>query len=237
MRTKPSVVTHLGRLEREPLSLFVGSERRTRGKVQRRLCVFATGLTGALVGLMPSAAQANAGLPMIVVAWPMMSLMLGPVIALESIMLKRALGISWRRSAVVVSVSNVLSTLLGVPLTWGLLVGLQVLSGATTVGPSLDTTAGKIFAATVQAPWLLPYESEEHWLLPAAMLFLLVPFFFASWAVEYLVSRQLVRDLSQRTLKLAVMKANLASYALLVLFAAAALGIGLLSSPHLPARG
>ena len=62
-------------------------------------------------------------------------------------------------------------------LTWGILFGLQILvpnGGGAAFG--IDTLGGKLFAVTVQAPWLLPYEAQLHWMVPAALLFML-PFF------------------------------------------------------------
>lgn len=35
----------------------------------------------------------------------------------------------------------------------------------------------------------MPFGENESWMFPAAALFLLVPFFFATWLVEYVVMR------------------------------------------------
>jgi hypothetical protein len=81
------------------------------------------------------------------------------------------------------------------------------------VGPDIGTVAGKVFAVTVRAPWLIPYESQLCWMVPAAALFLLVPFFFASWLIEYWVTRLMMRGLDAKLVRRAVMWASLASYA------------------------
>ena len=44
---------------------------------------------------------------------------------------------------------------------------------------------------------------------------LLVPFFFASWGIEYMVARVMLRGADQQLLLRAMAKANLVSYALL----------------------
>jgi hypothetical protein len=51
--------------------------------------------------------------------------------------------------------------------------------------------------------------------VPVATLVLLVPFFFASWLIEYWVSRLFARETDKKTLNRAVLAANLVSYAFL----------------------
>ena len=174
--------------------------------------------TGALV-VVPSVAFADAGLPMLAFVWPGMGFALVPVIVIETVVMMRLLKTTLGRTAVVMTVANLVTTVVGVPLTWGAMFGLQALLGGGGAGPDIGTIAGKVFAVTVQAPWLLPYQEQIRWMVPAAALFLLVPFFFASWLIEYWVARWTMRDLDRRALRRAVMWANLASYALLALVA------------------
>ena len=86
-----------------------------------------------------------------------------------------------------------------------------------------------------KAPWLVPFGNQD-WMVFAAMGVLLVPFFFASWAVEYQVAKRRLtnelcelrdstgpgesfgRDTFTREIRSAVRNANLISYALLGLF-------------------
>jgi hypothetical protein len=174
---------------------------------------------GMAVGFaaVPAVALADAGLPMLAFMWPGMGYALIPVIVIETIVMMRMLKTALGRTAVVVTVANLVTTVAGVPLTWALAFGVQLLMGGGGVGPSVDTIAGKLFAVTVQAPWLLPYVDQSPWMIPAAALFLLVPFFFASWLIEYWVARWTMRDIDHGDLRRAVMWANLASYALLAL--------------------
>ena len=41
----------------------------------------------------------------------------------------------------------------------------------------IDSSWQRVFAVTVQAAWLIPYESELNWMVPLAAIVLLVPFF------------------------------------------------------------
>jgi hypothetical protein len=52
-----------------------------------------------------------------------------------------------------------------------------------------------------------------------------VPFFFASWLIEYRLSRLFMRDTEKPVLRRAVLVANVVSYALLVVAALIGLGI------------
>ncbi|MDI6815636.1 MAG: hypothetical protein QME41_00385 [Actinomycetota bacterium] len=174
-------------------------------------------LTVIMVSLLavPSTAYADMGLPMIVIAWPGMGVMLIPVVALEVFVLMRTFGTPVGRTVEVTATSNIVSTVVGIPVTWGILFGVQAVTGGGMGGPGVETLAGKVLAVTWQAPWLLPYESPAYWMVPVAMLVLLVPFFFASWLIEYQVSRRMMRSLAAGVVKNAVLRANLASYALL----------------------
>jgi hypothetical protein len=196
----------------------------------RKRIVLSIAAAVAVVAI-PASASANAGVPMLAVVYPGMGILLIPVIVLEVVVLRRLLGASLRRTAIMVTVSNLVSTVIGVPLTWGALVGVQALTGGGgAAGPSFDTFLGKVLAVTWQAPWMMPYEADMYWMIPVASLVLLVPFFFASWLIEYQLSRLFMRETEKPVLRQAVLVANLVSYALLV--AAALVGLGISIFQH-----
>ena len=82
----------------------------------------------------------------------------------------------------------------------------------------INNLLGKIIAVTWQAPWLIPYESELYWMIPAAGTFLLIPFFMVSWWSEYFVSKKIHKDLDNTLIKMAVRNANLITYGLLTIW-------------------
>ncbi len=124
------------------------------------------------------AVVANAGVPMLWVVGPVFLLGLLPIILLE-------IAVYWwrlreRSSALflVVPLANIVSTIVGIPLTWLALVGLQIFfDGTGSMGP--------VASVTLQAPWLLPHEDRLHWMIPTAALVLNIPFFFMSVGVEF----------------------------------------------------
>ena len=168
----------------------------------------------------PGPAQANAGVPMIFLTLPGMALALVPVMFLEMRVLAKGLGLTLRVAFRVSAWANLLTTVVGVPLTWAI---LTVLEGVTGGGRAygIDTPAKKLLAVTWQAPWLIPYEADHnlYWMVPAAMMWLLVPTFFMSWWLEYLTAARMLRDADRARLKATMFKANLLSYALLELCA------------------
>jgi hypothetical protein len=81
----------------------------------------------------------------------------------------------------------------------------------------LQTLRQKFLAVTWQAPWLIPYESDLNWMIPAASLALLVPFFAGSLAIEIPIVVLMARPCNSRNVSMAVIWANLVSYAFLAL--------------------
>ena len=160
-------------------------------------------------------ARADVGLPMIFISLPGMLIALVPIIIVETLVLSRRVAL--QNHAIVlkaVALSNTVSTLFGVPIAWMILVALQIgTGGARSYG--IQSLFGKILAVTWQAPWLIPYESDLDWMVPAASVVLLVPFFAASWFIELRVNRRMLPEVDERTLRRATRDANLLSYLLL----------------------
>lgn len=168
----------------------------------------------------PDQAQANAGVPMIFLTLPGMVLALVPVILVEMMVIARGLGLAPRAAFKVSAWANVLTTFVGVPLTWLI---LAVLEGATGGDRAfgIDTPVKKLLAVTWQAPWMIPYEADKnlYWMAPAAMVWLLIPTFFMSWWLECRAAARMLRDADRTRLKSVLFKANLLSYSLLELCA------------------
>jgi hypothetical protein len=123
--------------------------------------------------------------------------------------------------------ANLVSTLVGIPVTWGILVFLQLITGAGA-GWGLETPLQKVLAVTVQSPWLIPYEGDLDWMVPAAAAVLCVPFFFMSVWCENVVARGLVEKSLRPNVWQWAWLANSLSYGLILLF----LGMKLLLILH-----
>lgn len=164
--------------------------------------------------VVPGVAYANAGVPMLFLAMPAFVISLVPIIAIEAVYISKGLEITIGQSLKTVSISNVVSTIIGIPITWFLLVAIQVVTGGGDAY-GIDTVMGKLLAVTWQAPWLIPYEDDLNWMIPVAGLVLLVPFFFVSWWSEYFVSKKINKTLPLLSIRRKVRNANLITYTLL----------------------
>jgi len=163
---------------------------------------------------------ANIGIPMMLPELSLMGIALLPVILIEVAIVRRRISVPVPRAILDVGLANACTTLLGVPLAWQLMLGLDAL---TTGGGALgmDTPAKMLAAVTLQAAWLVPYEDHVHWMVPAAATALLIPCFLVSVIIERWLLIWRWRDHDRRAVSSAVLWANIGSY--LLLFAAGSL--------------
>lgn len=173
--------------------------------------------TGISMFALAGVARADAGVPMLFLTLPAMLIALVPIIAIEAVVVGRLLGSNAVLRVKSVAIANAVSTVVGLPLAWVALVALQLVSGGGSAY-GLTTPTQKLLAVTWQAPWLIPYESDLYWMLPAASLVLLIPFFFTSYFVEAPIVTRLEPEYLRAHVRTAVFRANLFSYLLLAAF-------------------
>ena len=185
-----------------------------------RACCLVRTICYSLLLLISSemSARADIGVPMIFVTLPSMLIALIPIILIESFCLSRRLNADPTSTIKPVAIANVISTLVGIPITWLLLVLVQMLTGGGGAN-GIETTKQRFLAVTWQAPWLIPYESDLSWMIPAATLVLLVPFFFASWQIEVQVVKKLMKESPSADVAKGMFLANVVSYLLLGIIA------------------
>ena len=174
-------------------------------------------LLAAFVAILSGTAHADAGVPMILMFEPPLIVLLIPVILIEGRVLRKQLGIPASRGRGVALASNLASTLAGVPLTWGLLVLLQIAFGYDDGGTG--TASRFLFGAG----WIAG-EGQSTWYFMAVMAYLWVLFFLASWGIEYMVSQPMLTDFPRGQVNRAVLRGNVYSYLML----AAAIAIWLI---------
>lgn len=155
---------------------------------------------------------ANIGLPMLIVYWPALLIGILPIVWIETAWISKCTRLGWKKIVVTVLSANLLTSVLGVPLTWVLLAGLQMITGG-----------GSFFGffpleVTWQAPWLMPDDENLFWKIPIAACVLSVPFWASSAWIESAFIRWVLRGYSLSGLNTIVWMANTLSYALLTLF-------------------
>ena len=159
------------------------------------------------------AAYGNAGLPLLPVACSGMLLALVSIALIEAFVICRKLSRPFGQSLKTSFAANGCSTVIGIPLTWAVLLLLELIFGSGMYG--LETWQKRVYAVTAQAAWLIPYEEKLHWMVPAALVFMLIPFSFVSVMIEYGVIRRMWKDLPRRPVFSAVLIGNAITYALM----------------------
>jgi len=161
---------------------------------------------------------ANAGVPMLMLAFPAAFFLLIPVIAIEWWIARPLAGITPVAKIVGVSVANAVSTLAGWPLMLIALVALQIkLDPHGLSWP--DSQLQKIASVTLEAAWLVPYSEQNlYWKIPTAAMVLMIPAFFVSIFLELCVLHFFWRTEPSTERKQFVWRANIYSYALLIVF-------------------
>lgn len=155
---------------------------------------------------------ANAGVPMLMLVLPVMVFALVPIILIEGAVLRAREGGSFWRGTLHSGIANTASTIVGVPLTWIVLLVIQL-----GVDPRLPEAPG-IWDAFRWMAWMSPGEGDPPWLIPAAALMLQAPFVLASCLIEWLVLAAFRRDVKRGRLLVTAALGNAATYALLALF-------------------
>lgn len=191
--------------------IFDAPERPYQARLMRYLIVALI-----LIGT-PLNASANIGLPMIAIVYPWMLIALLPVIALETFVFIKYLHADFSLAFPASTVANAVSTIIGIPVSWIGLVVIQFISGGVSqVGA--DSLAKKVMVVIWQAPWLIIFDDpNSQWMVHAATFALLIPFFFASWWIEYHIVVRFLKNSTEQAVKRTAFYANLSSYSLLAI--------------------
>lgn len=147
--------------------------------------------------LLTPAVRADAGIPMLPLAYPVVLLFLVPVIGIETLFLRIRLRTDWWRTLKGVSVVNVVTLVLGYPLAWLISFLLELLFIAVMLligkagGGALVSHMDRVpmWMGVVLLPaWLGP--GEQLWPVILAFCALLVPAFLLSgWVESWMIDR------------------------------------------------
>jgi hypothetical protein len=170
-----------------------------------------------LIIVFPGVAFADVGLPMLAIVWPLSVPTIIPVIAIESWLVRRELNVEWHTAIIQMTKANIFSTAVGIPIAWIASVALELILAYLVMNLADSKSyppyiVGEVGAVILSAPWLGPFHSGRHWIIPVATTVLLVPFFFASfWVEAWYVARSLRSEAPEKVRK-AVWNANFLSY-------------------------
>ena len=165
---------------------------------------------------------ADVGVPMIFVQWPLMICALIPVIVVEALVIRKRLPIPYRRAFVGAAKANLVSTLVGVPAAWGIMLVVEF----ATLYPTIlaaekwhwrpdKSPLFSIFYVLGMAWTGAPDNSA--WPIALAAALLLIPTFFVSVCIERRLYRRSYTEFDKVAVDRCCWFANLYSYALLFL--------------------
>lgn len=133
----------------------------------------------------------NTGVPMVVPAFMGMVTLLIPVVVIEGWYASRQLSLPRFTIWATISLANVVSTLIGVPLSvraHSALSGWLAPYGSTAAQASFRGEFWSDLLLVVRnASWLPPIDGQLYWMVPVALLVLLVPCYLASVLIEALI--------------------------------------------------
>ena len=160
---------------------------------------------------------ADAGIPMLMVQWPLMLCALLPVILIETEVVRRQLSLPYRSAIVGAAKANVLSTAAGVPLAWVIMLAVEFAAGFPLLSAGdkrhwpMDDAPLKYVLDVLTMAWTGP--SVSSMALAAALL--LIPTFFISVLLERSSYRRSWPNAGRTAVNHSTWLANLASYSLL----------------------
>jgi hypothetical protein len=175
------------------------------------------GLAAGLALLVAPRAEANVGVPMLMVLWPVAVVAFVPVVAVEAVVARRVIGGGWGAAWKVSLVANLATTIAGVPVTWFVMLLVQLVVSLIGAGLELGPEWSWIGTPFVLA-WLPPHVERAAWWVGMAGAGLSVPLFFASVWIERRVGRRVLAGAAPEAVRRWSWWANGWSYAGLVLF-------------------
>jgi hypothetical protein len=188
---------------------------------------------------------ADAGVPMIFLTFPAMVMLLLPIILVEAWFLRKWLALGAWEAAKTSAIANIASTLAGVPAAWAVMlcvefgVGLSVakIASLSRASEKWNSPIARVVTTLLSAAWLGPDERNLYWMVPVAVLGLMVPTFFASVWIETFIVENMAGGVDEdpsnpMNIRSAVRNANLISYCLLAVGAVVWLLYSLLNPPR-----
>jgi len=178
-------------------------------------CIFVLSSFLCFADILP--AYANAGVPMLSFYLPPAWFTLVPIILIETFVAVRKYSLPLKTSFSSVSIANLTSTLIGIPLTWFIWATFEMIfwGGVLGEGP----ISWGLLSVTLQAAWLLPYEEHLWWMGPAACLVLSLVFYLVSVFFEYQVVKLFFKKQQRNIIRAFILRSNFYSYCILFFLA------------------
>jgi len=148
--------------------------------------------------------------------FPVLVVLMIPLVVGESFLIAFFIKTPAKKVWVKVTAANIVSTIFGVPLTWLVLVFIQMWTGGGR-GQEFDSLTHKLLAGTLHTAWLADgTDPEPSWAFPAVFAFQFFAYGIASILIEYAVLWLMWRKDPKPNLFKAVVVTNAASYLIIM---------------------
>lgn len=177
---------------------------------------------GVIVAIMaiPQMAYANAGVPMLALAWPAQWLALIPIILVEAEVFRRAFQLPLRSLIKPIAKANLVSTLVGIPFTWLAMLLLEFTVGYIGFLLMPGDSEIPVYLQYLFFPFMVAWIAPDNaWQIYLAFVMLTVPFCIISILIERWILRRALPDCPPASLHKITNRANILSYVLLLLLA------------------
>lgn len=154
--------------------------------------------------------------PALILYWPPLFFLMLPVILAEGWIGMKVLGVKWKDAWRVSLKADLVSTLVGVPMTGIFLLGCSVGLEMAGVGVHWDSSLGKgLGAALFYMGAIAELLYAPEWSFWLGLTFAYASYFLASVWVEFYIARRHFPKASSRRVRRWAWTANMASYILL----------------------
>jgi hypothetical protein len=139
-----------------------------------------------------------------------------PIVAIEAWVVVRRLSVPVWDAGLTCSVANLVSTVIGLPVTWLALLILSLFLRNSSRAKAVKGLRQRFMTAAVEAPFFPPYyPGYKDWMISAGCLSLMVPYFVASYVVENQIAAMMLTEAHARALGLSILQGNIITYGIL----------------------
>ena len=148
-----------------------------------------------------------------------MFLALLPTILIETVVFRLWIRTSWKQTMPRIAIGNVVSAIVGVPASWVIMMGAECVVFLVCYCPvyaASDTALEGVATTIVSAAALGPSLVQLGWPIPMALAVLLIPCYFISVWIEYLVVKRVWKAIDQRLLWSGIRLAKGVTYGIMI---------------------
>jgi len=169
-------------------------------KIQKLIAVI------LLVGI-PSVVFATSDIPMVSIGLPSLLTLLIPIVIFKNFYFRKQLDADGSGTFFKIFLSNTFVVIIAYPLSWLLLLGVQIFVDKT-FNFGMENTLEMICTVLFRSAWVSHSTNNFSWMVPMAGIIGLIPFYFISIFTETKILKYFFVEYEKKEIKTFVWKAN-----------------------------